>query len=136
MEQRASLPRHGLGRRFLPAHGGNPSQVAHPGVQPDRTVNLGRRFYAQRTYDQLYTYVIYGMVLSYTLTVIALFILRWKRPDIPRPYRCVGYPWLPAIYASWHRLDVEHANHAPDRSFLGDNNCADRGAGIFVLEAK
>lgn len=49
-------------------------------------------------YDQLYTYVIYGMVLSYTLTVIGLFILRWKRPDIPRPYRCTGYPWLPGIY--------------------------------------
>jgi basic amino acid/polyamine antiporter, APA family len=56
-------------------------------------------------YDQLYTYVIYGMVLSYTLTVIGLFILRWKRPDVPRPYRCTGYPWLPAIYvligAAW-----------------------------------
>jgi APA family basic amino acid/polyamine antiporter len=49
-------------------------------------------------YDQLYTYVIYGMVLSYTLTVIGMFLLRWKRPDIPRPYRCTGYPWLPAIY--------------------------------------
>jgi len=49
-------------------------------------------------YDQLYTYVIYGMVLSYTLTVIGLFILRWKRPEIPRPYRCAGYPWAPAIY--------------------------------------
>jgi APA family basic amino acid/polyamine antiporter len=49
-------------------------------------------------YDQLYTYVIFGMVLSYTLTVIALFVLRWKRPDIPRPYRCSGYPWLPGIY--------------------------------------
>lgn len=49
-------------------------------------------------YDQLYTYVIYGMVLSYTLTVIGLFVLRWKRPDVPRPYRCAGYPWLPAIY--------------------------------------
>jgi len=56
-------------------------------------------------YDQLYTYVIYGMVLSYTLTVIAMFWLRWKRPEIPRPYRCTGYPWLPAIYvlvgAAW-----------------------------------
>ena len=49
-------------------------------------------------YDQLYTYVIYGMVLSYTLTVIGLFILRWKRPAAPRPYRCTGYPWLPALY--------------------------------------
>ena len=56
-------------------------------------------------YDQLYTYVIYGMVLSYTLTVLGLFILRWKRPDLPRPYRCAGYPWLPGIYvlitAAW-----------------------------------
>ena len=43
-------------------------------------------------YDQLYTYVMFGMVLSYTMTVIGLFILRWKRrtfrvpiaaPDIP-----------------------------------------------------
>src|SRR6201987_1579663 len=49
-------------------------------------------------YDQLYTYVIYGMVLSYTLTVIGMFVLRWKRPEIPRPYRCTGYPWLPSIY--------------------------------------
>jgi len=56
-------------------------------------------------YDQLYTYVIFGMVLSYTLTVIGLFVLRWKKPDVPRPYRCAGYPWLPGIYilvgAAW-----------------------------------
>jgi APA family basic amino acid/polyamine antiporter len=56
-------------------------------------------------YDQLYTYVIYMMVLSYTLTIIGMFVLRWKRPDAPRPYRCTGYPWLPGIYvvigAAW-----------------------------------
>ena len=60
-------------------------------------------------YDQLYTYVIYGMVLSYTLTVIGLFILRWKKPDLPRPYRCTGYPWLPAIYillGSWWTINT------------------------------
>jgi APA family basic amino acid/polyamine antiporter len=45
------------------------------------------------------------MVLSYTLTVIGLFVLRRKLPDTPRPYRCTGYPVLPAIYvllgSSW-----------------------------------
>jgi basic amino acid/polyamine antiporter, APA family len=51
-------------------------------------------------YDQLYTYVIFGMLLSYTLTVIGLFILRRKRPELERPYRCTGYPWLPAIYVA------------------------------------
>jgi basic amino acid/polyamine antiporter, APA family len=56
-------------------------------------------------YSWLYTYVIFGMVVSYTLTVVGLFLLRWKHPEIPRPYRCTGYPWLPAIYvlmgAAW-----------------------------------
>ena len=56
-------------------------------------------------YDQLYTFVMYGMVLFYVLAVIGLFILRRKRPDAPRPYRCAGYPWLPALYvliaAAW-----------------------------------
>jgi basic amino acid/polyamine antiporter, APA family len=56
-------------------------------------------------YDDLYTFAIFGMVLSYTLTVIALFVLRRTKPDVPRAYRCTGYPWLPAIYvlvgAAW-----------------------------------
>jgi basic amino acid/polyamine antiporter, APA family len=50
------------------------------------------------SYDWLYTYVIFGMMFSYTLTVVGLFVLRRKRPDVPRPYRCTGYPWLPALY--------------------------------------
>jgi len=49
-------------------------------------------------YDWLYTYVIFGMIVSYTLTVIGLFVLRIKRPETERPYRCTGYPWLPALY--------------------------------------
>jgi basic amino acid/polyamine antiporter, APA family len=49
-------------------------------------------------YDQLYTYVIFMMVLSYLATVAGLFVLRRKSPDLPRSYRCTGYPWLPAIY--------------------------------------
>jgi APA family basic amino acid/polyamine antiporter len=49
-------------------------------------------------YDELFTYVMFMMVLSYVLTVAGLFILRRKQPDVPRPYRCTGYPWAPAIY--------------------------------------
>jgi APA family basic amino acid/polyamine antiporter len=50
------------------------------------------------TYDQLFTYTVFGMILSYVATVGALFVLRRKRPDTPRPYRCWGYPWMPALY--------------------------------------
>jgi APA family basic amino acid/polyamine antiporter len=49
-------------------------------------------------YEELFTYVMFMMVLSYVLTVAALFVLRRKMPDAPRPYRCTGYPWLPLLY--------------------------------------
>jgi APA family basic amino acid/polyamine antiporter len=52
------------------------------------------------TYDQLFTYVMFMMVLSYVLTVVALFVLRRKMPDRERPYRCTGYPWLPGLYVA------------------------------------
>ena len=88
-------------------------------------------------YDQLYTYVIFGMVLSYTLTVIGLFVLRWKQPDISsslplhripmaardlRPCRC--------------GLDPEHHHHPPHRGLLGSGYRPDRRAGISLLEAR
>ena len=50
------------------------------------------------SYDQLYTYVMFMMVLSYVAAVAGLFVLRRTQPDKPRPYRCTGYPWLPALY--------------------------------------
>ncbi len=28
----------------------------------------------------------------------ALFVLRQRRPDLPRPYRALGYPWLPGLF--------------------------------------
>lgn len=50
------------------------------------------------SYDQLYTYVMFMMVLSYVFAVAGLFVLRRKYPEAERPYRCTGYPYLPALY--------------------------------------
>jgi APA family basic amino acid/polyamine antiporter len=49
-------------------------------------------------YDQLYTCFVFMMTLTYVLTVGAVFVLRRTQPERPRPYRCAGYPWLPALY--------------------------------------
>jgi APA family basic amino acid/polyamine antiporter len=49
-------------------------------------------------YEQLYTLVMFGIVVFYIVTVVALFVLRRTQPDVERPYRCTGYPVLPAIY--------------------------------------
>jgi APA family basic amino acid/polyamine antiporter len=50
------------------------------------------------SYIELLDYVIFAALLFYVITVGALFVLRAKRPDWPRPYRAIGYPVLPAIY--------------------------------------
>ena len=34
----------------------------------------------------------------YILTIFGVFVLRRRRPDIPRPYKAWGYPWVPALY--------------------------------------
>jgi basic amino acid/polyamine antiporter, APA family len=50
------------------------------------------------TYGDLLDYVIFAVLIFFTLSILAIFILRVKRPDIPRPYKAFGYPVVPAIY--------------------------------------
>ena len=50
------------------------------------------------TYGNLLDYVIFAVLIFFTLTILAIFILRIKRPDIPRPYKAFGYPVIPSIY--------------------------------------
>jgi len=50
------------------------------------------------TFEQLYTYVVFGLWVFFGLTVGAVMILRRKRPDLPRPYRTWGYPVTPLLF--------------------------------------
>ncbi|MGB8193364.1 MAG: amino acid permease [Chitinophagaceae bacterium] len=49
-------------------------------------------------YGDLLTMVSLVVVIFYIFTIIGIFILRKKRPDIERPYKAFGYPVLPIIY--------------------------------------
>jgi APA family basic amino acid/polyamine antiporter len=49
-------------------------------------------------YGQLLDMISFVVVIFYVLTIVGIFILRRKRPDIERPYKAFGYPLLPAIY--------------------------------------
>jgi len=50
------------------------------------------------TYSDLLDYVIFAVLLFFSLTILAIFILRFRRPDLPRPYKTLGYPVIPALY--------------------------------------
>ena len=49
-------------------------------------------------YGDLLDMVSFIVVIFYILTIIGIFILRKKRPEMERPYKAFGYPILPAIY--------------------------------------
>jgi APA family basic amino acid/polyamine antiporter len=51
------------------------------------------------TADALVTYTGFAIVLFSGMAVIALFVLRKRQPETPRPFRAWGYPLAPAIYA-------------------------------------
>lgn len=49
-------------------------------------------------YSDLLDYVVFAALLFYALTVLGVFVLRAKRPELERPYRAFGYPLLPLLY--------------------------------------
>ncbi len=56
------------------------------------------------SYSQLLDYIIFAELVFYILTILGLFVLRFRRRDAPRPYKALGYPLLPALYivmAAW-----------------------------------
>ncbi len=92
-------------RAFFHAMGRLHPRYRTPHVSLIALSALGIVFALSGTFDQLYTYVMFMQVVSYAATVAGLFVLRRTRPDVPRPYRCTGYPYLPALYvvicAAW-----------------------------------
>lgn len=51
-----------------------------------------------QTFKDLTDYVVFASLIFYGLTVAAVYTLRRRRPDAPRPYRCFGYPWTPLVF--------------------------------------
>jgi APA family basic amino acid/polyamine antiporter len=50
------------------------------------------------SYGDLLDYVVFAVLIFYVLTVGGIFILRFKQPDTPRPYKVFAYPYLPIVY--------------------------------------
>ena len=72
------------------------------------------------TYGQLLDFLIFAQLLFYILTLAGLFILRWKRPEMPRPYRAIGYPVLPALYILMAGfLEIQLLRYKPQYTWPG-----------------
>jgi amino acid transporter len=72
------------------------------------------------TFEELTNLFIFAGWIFYGLAVLALFHLRKTEPEMPRPYRCWGYPWVPGIFvAGALALTVSILVDRPGRSLIG-----------------
>lgn len=58
---------------------------------------VGAIFIISRRFDQVIDMLAFFFVANYTLSFFSLFWLRWKEPEMERPYRAWGYPWTTGI---------------------------------------
>ncbi len=71
-------------------------------------------------YDQLFTYVIFASWILYGMATASVLVLRRKRPDMPRPYRALGYPVVPIIFVLVAAaLIVSTLQKSPRESLMG-----------------
>ncbi len=50
------------------------------------------------TFQSVVNYVQFSLTLCSALTVLGVFVLRWRRPSLPRPFKVWGYPITPLIF--------------------------------------
>ncbi len=72
------------------------------------------------TYQALYEYVVFALVIFFAVTGLAVFVLRRKQPDAPRPYRTWGYPLLPFLFVLINiGVFLNTITAQPGKSFVG-----------------
>jgi APA family basic amino acid/polyamine antiporter len=74
------------------------------------------------TFDQLTDCVIFASMIFYAATTAAVFVLRKKLPDAPRPYKTLGYPVVPLLFvavAIWLLINTLRTNPLESAAGLG-----------------
>jgi APA family basic amino acid/polyamine antiporter len=55
-------------------------------------------FILTSTFESILVFAGFTLALNSFATVLGVFVLRWRQPDLPRPYRTFAYPLTPLIY--------------------------------------
>jgi APA family basic amino acid/polyamine antiporter len=76
------------------------------------------------TYTDLLTYTAFASLLFNSMTVVGLIKLRVQRPDLERPYRVSGYPFVPLFYVAISLFFIVYI-------IIGDP--LNSGKGVFLI---
>jgi APA family basic amino acid/polyamine antiporter len=84
-------------------------------------------------FNQLTDNVVFISFLMYGLAAVGLVVLRRKRPDLPRPYKVPGYPFVPLLFIAASATFVGYLLYEQVTTLRWDN--LNRLAGLFVVAA-
>ncbi|MCL4401698.1 MAG: amino acid permease, partial [Acidobacteria bacterium] len=82
------------------------------------------------SYETLFSYSMVAAWIFYMMSVAAVFFLRRKLPDLPRPYRMWGYPftlWTFLLVSAWFIVNAFVTQPGPSFSAL-----AIMAAGVLI----
>jgi APA family basic amino acid/polyamine antiporter len=74
------------------------------------------------TFEAVVNYVQFSLTLCSALTVLGVFVLRWRQPDLPRPYKVWGYPLTPLIFlaiSTWMLINLLENSSTRGPSLFG-----------------
>lgn len=57
-------------------------------------------FILTSSFESVLVFAGFTLALNSFVTVMGVFVLRWRQPDLMRPYRTFGYPFTPLVYLS------------------------------------
>jgi basic amino acid/polyamine antiporter, APA family len=72
-------------------------------------------------FSLLTNFVIFSASVFYMLCVLAVIVLRFRRPDAARPYRTWGYPVVPLLFLAvyvWFMIQIYQSNPLESRTGL------------------
>jgi APA family basic amino acid/polyamine antiporter len=97
---------------------------------------LGVGYVLENDFAQLADKFILGIWPFYALAVAGVFVLRRRRPELPRPYRVWGYPLVPAVFLLASGLMVLNALFTDPRNTGVTLLIIVAGAPVYWLRAK
>jgi APA family basic amino acid/polyamine antiporter len=60
--------------------------------------SLAVLFILTSSFESVLVFAGFTLALNSFATVLGVFVLRWRQPELPRPYRTFGYPVTPLVY--------------------------------------
>ncbi|CAN5374099.1 amino acid permease [soil metagenome] len=88
------------------------------------------------TFDQVLVYVQVALEICAGLTVLGVIVLRFRQPDLPRPFRCWGYPFTPLVFLALSLFAVIYTTMAKPIQAIAGISTLLFGVAVYFLVAK